>query len=97
MQEEENKTVDIDTSGPEVDIQLPEEKTEEVAEQPQEDKTYENERETKLEDGGSADDSSEKSVQQSDSETSDKQEDNTKQIEEYSEAVSDTHLTLPTN
>ena len=27
MQEEEKKTVDIDTSGPEVDIQLPEEKT----------------------------------------------------------------------
>ena len=26
MQEEEKKTVDIDTSGPEVDIQLPEEK-----------------------------------------------------------------------
>ena len=87
MQEEEKKTVDIDTSGPEVDIQLPEEKTEEAAEQPNEDKTYENERETKLEDGGSADDSSEKSVQQSDSETSDKQEDNTKQIEEYSEGV----------
>ena len=55
MQEEEKKTVDIDTSGPEVDVQLPEEKTEEVAEQPTEDKTYENERETKLEDGGSAD------------------------------------------
>ena len=63
MQEEEKKTVDIDTSGPEVDIQLPEEKTEEVVEQPQEDKTYENERETKLEDGGSADDSSEKPVE----------------------------------
>ena len=56
MQEEEKKTVDIDTSGPEVDIELPEEKKEEVAEQPTEDKTYENERETKLEDGGSAGD-----------------------------------------
>ena len=65
MQEEEKKTVDIDTSGPEVDVQLPEEKTEEVVEQPTEDKTYENERETKLEDGGSADDTSEKSVEQS--------------------------------
>ena len=84
MQEEENKTVDIDTSGPEVDIQLPEEKTEEVAEQPTEDTTNETQ---DLKDGGSADDSSEKSVQQSDSETSDKQEDNTKQIEEYSEGV----------
>ncbi len=82
MQEEEKKTVDIDTSGPEVDIQLPEEKTEEVAEQPTEDKTYENERETKLEDGGSAGDSSEKPVEQPDV-----QEDNSKQIEEYSEGV----------
>ena len=61
MQEEEKKTVDIDTSGPEVDIQLPEEKTEEVVEQPTEDKTYENERETKLEDGGSTDDTVEES------------------------------------
>ena len=48
MQEEEKKTIDIDTSGPDVDVELPEEKTEEVAEQPKEDKTYENERETKL-------------------------------------------------
>jgi len=87
MPEEEKNTVDIDTSGPDVSIELPEEKTEEVAEQPKEDKTYENERETKLEDGGSADDSPEKSVQQSDSEESDKQEDNSKQIEEYSESV----------
>ena len=31
MQEEEKKTVDIDTSGPDIDIELPEEKTEEVA------------------------------------------------------------------
>jgi len=85
--QEENKTVDIDTSGPEVDIQLPEEKTEQVAEQPTEDKTYENERETKLEDGGSAGDSSEKPVEQSDVQASDQQEDNSKQIEEYSEGV----------
>ena len=87
MQEEEKKTVDIDTSGPEVDVQLPEEKKEEVVEQPTEDKTYENERETKLEDGGSADDSSEKPVEQSAGEQGDKQEDNSKQIEEYSEGV----------
>ena len=87
MQEEEKKTVDIDTSGPEVDVQLPEEKKEEVVEQPTEDKTYENERETKLEDGGSADDSSEKPVEQPASEEGDKQEDNSKQIEEYSESV----------
>lgn len=87
MQQDEKKTVDIDTSGPEVDIQLPEEKTEEVVEQPQEDKTYENERETKLEDGGSADDTSEKPVEQSAVQEGDKQEDNSKQIEEYSEGV----------
>ena len=88
MQEEEKKTVDIDTSGPEVDVELPEEKKEEpVVEQSTEDKTYENERETKLEDGGSADNSSEKSVEQSDGKEGDKQQDNSKQIEEYSEGV----------
>ena len=87
MQEEEKKTVDINTSGPEVDVQLPEEKKEEVVEQPTEDKTYENERETKLEDGGSADDTSEKPVEQSAGKEGDKQEDNSKQIEEYSESV----------
>ena len=85
---EEKKTVDIDTSGPGAEIELPEEKKEDtVVEQTTEDKTYENERETKLEDGGSADDSSEKPVEQSDSEKSDKPEDNSKQIEEYSESV----------
>ena len=88
MQElEEKKTIDIDTSGPDVDVELPEEKTEEVVEQPTEDKTYENERETKLKDGGSADDSSEKPVEQSAVQEGDKQEDNSKQIEEYSESV----------
>ena len=91
MQQDEKKTVDIDTSGPEVEVALPEEKKEEaVVEQPAEkeiDKTYENERETKLEDGGSADDSSEKPVEQSASEKGDKQEDNSQQVEEYSESV----------
>ena len=88
MPDKEEQTVDIDTSGPEVEVQLPEEKKEDiVVEQTTEDKTYENERETKLEDGGSADDSSEKSLQQSDSEGSDKQEDQGKQLEEYSEGV----------
>ena len=91
MQEDEKKTVDIDTSGPDVEIELPEEKKEEsVVEQPAEkeiDKTYENERETKLEDGGSAGDSSEKPVEQSAVQEDNKQEDNSKQIEEYSEGV----------
>ena len=65
MPEEEKKTVDIDTSGPDVDVDLPEEKkedtggiadiqVEEVKEttENETDKTYENERETKLEEGG---------------------------------------------
>ena len=91
MQEDDKKTVDIDTSGPGAEVELREEKKEEsVVEQSTEkeiDKTYENERETKLEDGGSANDSSEKPVEQSTSEKGDKQEDNSKQIEEYSEGV----------
>ena len=87
MQEEEKKTVDIDTSGPGAEVELPEEKKEDtVVEQPTEDKTYENERETKLEDGGSAGDTSEKSDEQP-AVQAEKQEDNTKQIEEYSESV----------
>ena len=59
MPEEEKKTVDIDTSGPEVDIDIEQPKEEGVVEQPEQpeqeketDKTYENERETKLEEGG---------------------------------------------
>ena len=57
MPEEEKKTVDIDTSGPGADISIEEKKDEAVVEQPKEetesteqgtDKTYENERETKL-------------------------------------------------
>ena len=85
MQElEEKKTIDIDTSGPDVDVELPEEKTEEVVEQPTEDTTNETQ---ELKDGGSADDTPEKSDEQPDIQGSDKQEDNTKQIEEYSESV----------
>ena len=58
MPEEEKKTVDIDTSGPEVDINIEQPKEEGVVEQPEQekvvveketDKTFENERETKLE------------------------------------------------
>ena len=97
MQEEKEKlnkepTVDIDTSGPDVEVELPVEKTEEKGE----DKTYENERETKLEDGGVADNSSEKPVEQpdvqadvsrSEEKEGDKQQDNRKEVEEYSESV----------
>ena len=57
MPEEEKKTVDIDTSGPGADISIEEKKDEAVIEQPEQetenteqgtDKTFENERETKL-------------------------------------------------
>jgi len=59
--EEVKKTVDIDTSGPAMDVDLPEEKDQTEIEQPEvkenpsvrpveEDKTYENEREVKLDD-----------------------------------------------
>ena len=89
MQEEEKKTVDIDTSGPDVEVELPEEKKEDVVvEQPTEkeiDKTYENERETKLEDGGSAGDSSEKPVEQPSVQEDNKQQSESKEAEEYSE------------
>ena len=58
---------------------MPKEKTKEVEEitdkTPAEDKSHENERETKLEDGGSADDSSEKPVEQSAGKEGDKQQD----------------------
>ena len=54
MPEEEKKTVDLDTSGPGADIDIEETKDEAVVEQPEEnkeqgtDKSFENERETKL-------------------------------------------------
>ena len=67
MPDEDKKMVDIDTSGPDVDINLPEEKKEETGgiadiqveeiketetTEKETDKTFENERETKLEEGG---------------------------------------------
>jgi len=92
--DKEKKVVDIDTSGPGEEVTLPEEKGE------GEDKTYENERETKLEDGGITGNSSEKSDQQLDVRTeeddakqktskdgSDQQQDNSKAVEDYSEGV----------
>jgi len=90
--QEEDRSVDIDTSGPDVEIELPQEKQEEekkevVVEQPTEDKTYENERQTKLEDGGSAGDSSEKPVEQPSVQEDNKQESQGKEAEEYSEGV----------
>ena len=66
---DEEKTVDIDTSGPGAEVELPiEESTVDKQEDktPAEDKSHENERETKLEDGGSTDDTSSESDKQSD-------------------------------
>ena len=77
MPEEEKKTVDIDTSGPDVEVELPEEKTEEVVEQPTEDTTNEAQ---DLKDGGSADNTPEKPVEQSAGEQGYKQEYNSQQI-----------------
>jgi hypothetical protein len=90
--QEEDKSVDIDTSGPDVEVELPQEKQEEdkkevVVEQTTEDKTYENERQTKLEDGGSTGDSSEKPVEQPSVQEDNKQQSESKEAEEYSEGV----------
>jgi hypothetical protein len=74
--EEVKKTVDIDTSGPAMDVDLPEEKDQAEVEQPEvkenpavrpveEDKTYENEREVKLDD----------------------KKENTEELEQYSDSV----------
>ena len=79
--EEVNKTVDIDTSGPAMDVDVPEEKDQAEIEQPEvkeeptvrpvvdekvpEDQTYENEREVKLDD----------------------QKDNKEELEQYSDSV----------
>jgi len=73
MPDENKKMVPIDTSGPEVDINLPEEKKEEAngiadiqveetneVTEKETDKTYENERETKLEEGGEVEKKEEK-------------------------------------
>ena len=71
MPDEDKKMVPIDTSGPEVDVNLPEEKQAIVSEEKPEviveettdketDKTFENERETKLEEGGEVEKKEEK-------------------------------------
>jgi len=89
-----DKVVDIDTSGPGAEVELDPPKETLVQEQPVEDKTpaedksHENERETKLEDGGSADDSSEKSAEPTDVQDDNKENtEQKKELEEYSEGV----------
>ena len=88
-----DKPVDIDTSGPGAEVELDsakEELIEETAveEKNQEtDKTYENERETKLEDGGSADDTVAKSDEPTDVQVNEEKTEKKKELEEYSEGV----------
>ena len=69
MPDEENKTVDIDTSGPDAEVVIEEPKDESVVEtentetenkEQETDKSFENERETKLEEGGQVKEEKEK-------------------------------------
>ena len=64
MPEEDKKLVPIDTSGPDAEVDIEEEKDESVVEtestDQETDKTYENERETKLEEGGQVQEEKEK-------------------------------------
>ena len=88
-----DKPVNIDTSGPGAEVELDSVK-EELIEQtiveektPGTDKSYENERETKLEDGGSADDANAKSDEPTDVQASEENTEKKKELEEYSEGV----------
>ena len=90
MQEEKN-TIDIDTSGPGAEIELQEEKNENIVEQ----KTEENndkKTEESVQDNNQSDNSSEKSdeqlnVSESKDDGSDKQQGEGKEHEDYSEGV----------
>ncbi|GAG73855.1 unnamed protein product [marine sediment metagenome] len=87
-----DKPVNIDTSGPGAEVELDsvkEELIEEtvIEETPGTDKSYENERETKLEDGGSADDANAKSDEPTDVQASEENTEKKKELEEYSEGV----------
>ena len=89
---DEDKTVDIDTSGPEVDVKLPEEK------QREEDKTYETNEDSTVTVNTSKEPDEQSNVrdekkeggevtQEADKAEGDQQQDNTKAVEEYSEGV----------
>ena len=97
-----DKPVDIDTSGPGAEVELDETKETLVGgEVVQDDKqtyekkkdhgtdiSYENERETKLEDGGSADDANAKSDEPTDvQDEKTESKDQKKELEEYSDGV----------
>jgi len=88
-----DKPVNIDTSGPGAEVELDSVK-EELIEQtiveektPGTDKSYENERETKLEDGGSADDANAKSDEPTDVQASEENTEKKKELDEYSDGV----------
>ena len=90
--QQEDKSVDIDTSGPDVEVELPQEKKENekeevVVEQATEDKTNDKEPETKSEDSDVAGDSPEKPVEQPAVQADNKQKSEGKEAEEYSEGV----------
>ena len=87
-----DKPVDIDTSGPGAEVELDPPKETLVQEQPEdktpaEDKTHENERETKLEDGGSTDDAIAKSDEPTDVQDKEKNTEQKQELEEYSDGV----------
>ena len=85
MQDKE-KTVDIDTSGPEVEVELPTKEDDKTA---GEDKSHENERETKLEDNNQSDDSNKEFDKLPDVPVQEdkRQESNKKELDEYSDGV----------
>ena len=88
-----DKPVNIDTSGPGAEVELDSVKEELIEETiveektPGTDKSYENERETKLEDGGSADDANAKSDEPTNVQASEENTEKKKELEEYSEGV----------
>ena len=88
-----DKPVNIDTSGPGAEVELDSVKEELIEETiveektPETDKSYENERETKLEDGGSADDAIAKSDEPTDVQAKEENTEKKKELEEYSEGV----------
>ena len=85
MQDKE-KTVDIDTSGPEVEVELPTKEDDKTA---GEDKSHENERETKLEDNNQSDDSNKEFDKLPDVPVQEdkREESNKKELDDYSDGV----------
>ena len=88
-----DKPVNIDTSGPGAEVELDSVKEELIEETiiedktPAEDKSHENERETKLEDGGSADDAIAKSDEPTDVQANEENTEKKKELDEYSDGV----------